>query len=204
MKKILICDFDGTLIKENIEKRLLAYLLREKKLIWYQYILAVISLPINLLRKKIGKGNLFSAWSAFLSVNKYNQLIHDFLEMEAKKITLNSEVLDYIKDFNGKKVLLTGSRLDLVKKYLLYYNQQDLFDEIIGTQTDRRGFIIKIHPYGKEKMKYIRKYNNTVGIGNEYADRYFLKLCKEVIVVNPDDKLEQITKKNNWKLIRCV
>ena len=28
MKKILICDFDGTLIKENIEKRLLAYLLR--------------------------------------------------------------------------------------------------------------------------------------------------------------------------------
>lgn len=204
MKKILICDFDGTLIKENIEKRLLAYLLRERKLLWYQYILAVISLPINLLRKKMDKGNLFSAWSAFLSINKYNQLIDDFLEMEAGKITLRSEVLEYIKNFNGKKVLLTGSRLDLVKKYLLYYRQQDLFDEIIGTQTEKKGFVIKIHPYGKEKVKYIRKYDNIVGIGNEYVDRYFLQLCKEVIVVNPDDKLEQVARKNNWKLIRCV
>ena len=197
------CDFDGTLIKESIEPIWLKFLIKNKKLHWFQYFLAIISIPVGIIRKKQFKASLFKSWSVGMSREKKQKLIEEFCLTSAEEIHLNSKVLtklEYLRNFYNI-VILTGSDEDLVLNYLRYKKIECLFSNIIAAKMSKNGFFVQQHPYGKEKCKFIDTTSKTVGIANEFADSFFLKMCDRVFVVNGDVKLMALAKEEKWEEI---
>lgn len=203
MKGIIYCDFDGTLIKEDIETAWLKFLLEERALRWFQYILAVISIPVSMFRKKQFKSALFKSWSAGMSLEKKQKLISQFLQAKGSLLTLNVQVLACLNMVNNHYdiVILTGSDELLVKSYLRFKKIDTLFTEIIATKTSKSGFFIKQHPYGKDKCKFIDTGKKTIGIANEFADSFYLEMCDKVFIVKGDARLMSLAEKRKWEII---
>ena len=200
-KRILISDFDGTLGVGEIERDFINYLMKGKKLSIYNYFLAVVSIPVNRVLGVFSKGNLLKAWKAKLSKDRLTILIHDYIDNYCN-IKINRTVYNFIETFNGYKVLLTGSSVELVCSFLHANNMDSLFDEVIGCTTKKNGFLINKHPYGKDKVAFLENMKGyKIGLENEYADRYFLCKCDEVFIVNPDDELERFAKEHGWNTI---
>lgn len=203
MKGIIYCDFDGTLIKEDIETAWLKFLLEERALRWFQYILAVISIPVSMFRKKQFKSSLFKSWSAGMSLEQKETLVNQFLQTKKAALNLNIEVLNYLKTVKDcyDIVILTGSDELLVKSYLRFKKIDTLFTEIIATKTSKSGFFIKQHPYGKDKCKFIDTGKKTIGIANEFADSFYLEMCDKVFIVKGDARLMSLAEKRKWEII---
>lgn len=202
-KGILYCDFDGTLIKEDIETAWLNFLIEMKALHWFQYILAVISIPVSMFRKKQFKSSLFKSWSVGMSLEKKDILVNQFLQTKKATLNLNIEVLNYLKKVKDGYdiVILTGSDELLVRSYLEYKKIDKLFTKIIATKTTKSGFFIKQHPYGKDKCKFIDTSKKTIGIANEFADSFYLEMCDKAFIVKGDTKLMSLAKKRKWEII---
>ncbi len=201
-KNILICDFDGTLIKQNIENQFLSYLRKHHKLGIQNYLLALLTIPVNGLRRLVGKGNLMKSWSCGKSRHQVNQLIEAFLEENIQNIEEIQTTLDFVQNFEGKRLLLTGSYEPLVKRYLEKKEIFHIFDKIVGSDISKNGFKVVKHPFGVHKKQYVKTDWNSVGIGNEHYDRYFLEKCSQAYVVNPDQKLYALAVRNGWKELK--
>ena len=77
-----------------------------------------------------------------------------------------------------------------------------MFDEIIGCEVFGCGYFVKSHPYGKDKVKRIKETDGMrTGLGNEYADRFFLRYCERAVAVAPDPELRAYAGKEGWEII---
>lgn len=197
-------DFDGTLIEGDIEKKFVSWLHQRKKLNPYHYALAAITIPLNYIRKKMHRSNLIKSWTFGRTQDEIDQLCKEFLDEMAGTIILRQPIWDILykyKNSGDKLVIITGSMTELVRSFLCKKNKLDLFDDIIGSKMFCFGFICKRHPYGKDKCLYINKSVQSVGIANEYADVYYLNLCKHVYYTGNDYNLDIVAKKNGWEKI---
>lgn len=201
MKQVLYCDFDGTFIAENSEKLLIDYLKEIHFFNWKHYVLAVLGLAMNSPRRMIGKENIMKSWTYGMNSLQKEKLLNEFIRDKGRKIHLNTDVVQFVKSFEGKRVLLSGSDVDLLRTYLKSISLIEEFDEICGCEMAENGIRISKHPYGKSKVQYVDQNATTVGIANEIADKYYLKKCKKVYVIKGDSKLERLAYKNKWSLI---
>ena len=196
---LLICDFDGTLVNKNSEATFLRFLTQKKQLRWYHYLLAALSVPVNRISRCLGGNDLLRAWSAFRTERETQELFLRFLT-ENDEIKLNESVLHQVEQHAGRKMLLTGSNQRLVEGLLGKLGLQGVFDVIIGARTAKCGYIVACHPYGRSKNRYLDG-SCLVGIGNEYADRFFLSRCTTAYVVHPDKKLERLAREKGWIIL---
>jgi len=205
MKKsgIVYCDFDGTFIKEDIETLWLKFLIRNRKIKWYQYILSCISIPVNLIRKKQFRGGMLKSWPVGMTDGKMAQLLSEFYTDVNSQIHINNKVYNLLLNLISEYdlVLLTGSQENLVKSYLNHVSCKDMFTDIIGSRVKSNGFILVRHPYGKDKCKYINNTKKTIGIANEFADLFYLNICDKVYIVPGDKNLTKLAKEKEWEII---
>lgn len=199
INKILYCDLDGTLIEKNLESRFIAYLLKERRFSICHYLLAAVSLPLNKVRQACFRPCLIKSWTAFRKENEKKDLIADFLSKEVGKIEFVPNVLEFVRSFDGRKILLTGSDEDLVIAFLKQTGNENLFDGVCGSKTAENGFYVVTHPFGYGKRPFLDETAFCVGIGNEYADRFFLEKCNEAYVSLPDKKLHDTAVKRDWR-----
>jgi len=197
---ILYCDFDGTIIKQDIERELIQYLHSKHYLAAYQYMFAVITFFINFIRKKLFRGGVLKSWSAFITEKKRSIWIDEFLRQD-KKLSLNEQAINYIKNIDAHKIVLTGSETALVEDYLEKVGLNKEFKHVCGSVTGKKGFRIMRHPYGKDKCKYLDINAYKIGIANEWADHFYLEKCDEVVVVSPEKKLELFAKEKGWQVL---
>ncbi|MEG9357992.1 hypothetical protein H3C22_13555 [Vibrio cholerae] len=193
---MLICDFDGTLIAEDLEKDFLNYYFN-KHLRVLDIFMGIIFTPINLLRKTFDRGSLVKVWTLFRTENEQKKLFNEFLEFY--KPTINSDVISILDSYSGTKLLLSGCYELLLYEFLCAHKITDKFNIIIGAKTVSFGFFISQHPYGHSKNEFFDFAD--VGIGNEFADRYFLSKCRNVYLKNPDEKLTRMANKFGWIII---
>jgi len=193
-EKVLICDFDETLIKEDLEKEFVSFYVKNH-LGALDCFLALFTIPINKVFKIFHLGGVLKSWTFDKSPQQLNKFYEEF--MNTSKINLNKNVLDFVRCYQGKKVLLTGCHQSLVNFFLKKYKIDNTFDEVIGSITKCNGLVIKRHPFGKSKLNFINA--PDVGIGNSIFDRYFLEECKVSYVVNPDKELATYADKYGWK-----
>ena len=202
MRKLLICDFDGTLINETSELEFIRFLVRERKNKFYHYILSILSNLLNNIPLFIfNKGSWFKAWSAFRSIEEQKSLFEEFSKNIEKNISINNKVLNIVKNFKGEKILLTGCYEPLANHVLNKLNIKYLFNSVIGTKIGYLNYFVRYHPFGKDKVKYIKNNSYVVGIGNSWSDRFFLSACNEAYIISGSKKLEKIATKNKWQLI---
>jgi phosphoserine phosphatase len=200
----LICDFDGTLIRQNLENRLLRHLIRAKLLRPLDYALIPIFTPINLLCSKLERRSIVKVWSAGRDAADLDRLFDGFLDDEAPRIEVNERVRDFVRSFGGRKTLLTGCYQPLAEKWLRLTDNRALFDEVVGSETDWGQFLVSRHPHGRGKVGLLPARDRGVeltGIGNEYADRFFLRLCDHAYIVPGDRLLERLATREGWKTL---
>lgn len=197
------CDLDGTLIECDLERAFIQYLLREKQFKIKNYALAAFSIPFNRLRKKTWHGDILKSWPAFRKSGEIDGLIDSFLKQPGASICINKAVMRMLQEYTQKGfkiVLLTASFERLVIKFLKYKNINNVFDEVIGSQMSESHIVVKQMPYGKDKCNYILE-ANTVGIANEYADRFYLMKCDQAAVYTKDERLLELAKAKGWEII---
>jgi phosphoserine phosphatase len=163
--------------------------------------MAMVTLPISKYRKKKYLPGIWKNWTAFTSEEAICSWIDEFLISEIESIEIRNSVYEFIKEFDGEKVLLTGCDQRLVEEFLKRKGYYDLFNSIIGSKVGKNGFKVVRHPYGKEKCNYLNETNYNVGIGNEYADVFYLLKCREAIAVNPDRQLRDAAINNSWRIL---
>lgn len=201
MDGIVYCDFDGTLVNGNIEADFIRWLAKSKKIAFSNFLCAMVSLPVNFLRKMIYKGNVFSAWSAFSTVQARQELFDTYIE--TCLLSINEVVFDKLQSWRNKYeiILLTGSNEKLVSMFLKKNGLHNFFSSVIGGRLSKNGFIVLQNPFGKDKLKYLIDCPKKIGVANEYADSFYLKRCDDVFVVNPEKKLYRLAIGNNWEVI---
>ena len=52
----------------------------------------------------------------------------------------------------------------------------------------------------KNKVKYIDTSVFSIGMGNEYADFFFLRKCSRPVAVYPDGRLRAVAKQQHWEI----
>ena len=180
-KRVIICDLDGTLIYENLENIFVKFLLSKKKIKYKILFVSLFTLPINIIRNKFYYPSIFKSWTYVLK-NKFEDYKEEFFKHNI--IHFNDKVISLINSLDADEViLLTGSYQDLATE-LLENKGITLFNEVIGTKTEKNYFKISRHPYGKGKVKYVNQSNYNIGIANEYSDHFYLDLCNEKYYIN--------------------
>lgn len=182
MKKIVLCDFDGTLIEGNLENTFLHYLLKGTSYRWIIIAISFFTLPINLILNKFGFPSIFKSWTFVLKNNK-KRIIHSFLSSDffsnSPKMKYREDVLEMLSLMRyDRMIILTGSDEELVTAFLNKYKIIK-FDEIIGSQVKDDLFRVKRHPFGKGKIRYVNRDYYNIGIANDYSDHFYLEICNE-------------------------
>lgn len=201
MEKVLYCDFDGTLIQENSEQLLVSFLMETGYFKLYHYMAAVLCKAVNLPRRLAKRGAAAKAWSIGLTEQEKSDLIGSFWDKHMEGIHVNSKVLKTAEDFDGKRIILTGSDRQLVYDFLRRKGIADSIDDVIGAKTAAAGFKVLQHPYGRDKCLFLDPSVYKAGIGNEAADIFFLSQCDQAYIVPGDPVLENIAAKNGWRVI---
>lgn len=199
-ENLLVCDLDGTLIKEDLEKCFMIFLLQKKKVKLVALALAVLLTPINLLCHWLERGSIWKVWVIGMSNAELESFMEEFfLEWN---YTVCDSVKSHIVEFEGKKMLLTGSFEKLALRWLQYADLLSLFDEVIGCRVYDQSCQIDVHPYGKTKLDLLEGKVPNIALANEYADRHLLEVSKKAICVGGDPRLLAVMQNHsNLKVI---
>jgi phosphoserine phosphatase len=186
-RPVLVCDLDGTLIKEDLEKCFMAYLIRTKTLKMRALALGLILTPVNLVCKWIERGSIWKVWLTGLTDEETEECFNAFFSTWSYSIC--EPVLRRVRGFFGRKILLTGSFERLAVRWLERSNLRSAFDEVIGCRVYPNSIRVERHPYGRSKLVCLGNIRPSVSLGNEYADRHVLGISSTAVCVGGDPKL---------------
>lgn len=195
-----IFDFDGTLTNVDLGREFSNWMFRSGRVGFKGRLMRLSGAPINVVLRRLAVGQRFLAWSYGLSDIERRSLFVDFLSEFDDQIVVNNEVLNILQGSRENfRVLMTGCNEELAKMFLQRRGIND-FDEVIGMRL-RNSFLISLHPYARTKTKLSRKYKPYIGVGDSWADRYFLKGAASAVVVDSDSRLVELARQKGWKVI---
>lgn len=115
------CDLDGTLIRGDLEREFVGYLQSTGSFTIRNYLLALISIPANKLRRKQERGSIYKSWTVGFTAEEKDRLFSDFLENETEKLEIRADVLGLLEEYKSSGsqiILMTGSYRELVLAFL--------------------------------------------------------------------------------------
>lgn len=180
--KCHIADFDGTLIHEDLEREFMKWLLRQKEIRYRMLFVSLFTLPINMLRNKLGYPSIFKSWTYVLR-GHIEEYINAFIQNEAAKTIHMREDVWQMLSGGDEIVLLSGCYKDLLIAYLEYIKRKSVFTEIIGCEMEANQVRVKIHPYGRSKCQFVNQGKYNIGVANERVDHFYMDMCNEQIYV---------------------
>ena len=195
-----IFDFDGTLTNVDLGSEFSNWMFSTGRVGIKGNLIRIFGAPINVLLRRADFGQKILAWSFGLSDAQRRTLFDEFLDEFDHQIVLNNDVLNLIgNSVENTCVLLTGCHEELAKTFLQRHGINK-FDEIIGMRL-RNSFLISCHPYARTKTKFSNQYIPFIGVGDSWADRFFLAKATNAFVINKDKKLLKLANKRGWKVL---
>ena len=218
MKKLAVFDIDGTLFRSSLLIELTNQLV-SKKIFPASANKEIEKDYINWLNRESGYENYIGK-----VIDVYRKNIEGFLESEIEKAV--SEVLKaekkklyrytrhLIKKLKSENYFLfaiSGSPGHILTSFA-----KDIgFDKYLGGYYEvKEGKFTGIQPFGnpaEDKKKTLKKFlneskeefdlKNSIGVGDTESDIAFLEMVGNPIAFNPNLKLAQHAKRNNWKII---
>lgn len=214
MKKLAVCDFDGTLSKEYISMQFLDYLY-EKKIYPAEFYNKQIEL-LNQHKKSILSyddwcENWGEVWVCGLkgqSIDVVARHAADFFQVFKKNIyPVSYRLINYLKEKNyhviclsvgaSEVINLAGKELGMNK----VYSTQLAFENRKYTGK----LITNLHkPRGKEELlklliekdDFARE--DSLGLGDSDSDVEFMNMVEIPVAVNPSEKLFRYAKEKGW------
>lgn len=143
-----------------------------------------------------------------ITTKQFNKAVATvFEEFKDQVYVYTRDLITKLKSKNYLLFAISGSQDEIVKLIADYYG----FDDSAGTLYTRRNgrFTGESHTHlGKKHQKLdelIKKHNSTykgsIAVGDSKGDISLLKAVENPIAFNPDKKLFDCAKTNNWKII---
>lgn len=195
-----IFDFDGTLTNVDLGREFSNWMFKSGRVGFKGRLMRLCGAPINVVLRRVDVGQRLLAWSFGLSdVDRRSSFVDFLLEFD-DQIIVNHEVMNLLHGSRENfRVLITGCHEELAKMFLQRRGIND-FDEIIGMRL-RNSFLISMHPYGRTKTKLSKQYEPYIGVGDSWADRYFLKRATSAVVVDRDSRLVDLARQRGWNVV---
>lgn len=215
MPELVIFDLDNTLIKEQSQAALLGYAFKKRLIgpffyfavtLWFVfYKLGLVKNPRKIMEYSFG----------FLrnkSIEYFRNIIDDFFEKRLHS-RIFKEIPELVRDHKskGRKTLIISNAINYIPEKVALFLGIDYF---IGTKLEitNNKFTGKIDGdiiYGKNKVvainDFIKKNRFSLGGSWGYSDHYsdipFLEMVDYPVSVNPDKKLLERAKKENWPVL---
>jgi len=206
MKRLAISDFDGTLSKGYISMEFMDFLFHEQL-----YNSDVYEKQQQALKdQKSGKisydewcrqwGELWAEGMKGQHTMDIRAAAEDFFADFKKNIYSSSyEIINYLKESYDVILLSVGASevIELAAKELG-------IEKVISTTLEKTDIytgklLTSIHlPYGKENVIKAIEGKKYIGLGDSPGDLEFLKMVNVPIVMNPNDKMREISKELEW------
>lgn len=216
-------DLDGTLVSAHLWIGLIKHHFREKEKIFsaFWFIIShMVLMPFWKIRL-ISTEKYYKSWARDMTdlikgmnINRAKE-IFNWLSDEYLLPTLKKNVFERLKKHQKEgfiTVLVSGSFLELLEIIASRLN----IDFAVGTESEiigdkYSGRIIPPLCFGEGKVEKIKKFLSEKNLqinfkeSFAYSDSFFdlplLGLVGNPVVVEPDEKLLEIARKNNWQII---
>jgi len=218
MKKLAVFDIDGTLFRSSLLIELTNSLV-EKKIFPEDALEEIEDDYINWLNREAGYENyirkVVDAYEKYIVGCKEYEVektVEEVLTKERKKLYRYTR--DLIQKLKKEKYFLfaiSGSPGHIITSFA-----KDIgFDKYLGGYYEVvDGKFTGVQPYGNpahDKKKTLQSFldkseivfdiKNSIGVGDTESDISFLEMLGNPIAFNPNRKLAEHAKKNNWKII---
>lgn len=215
MKELAIFDLDNTLIKGQSQILLLKYAFKKGHISFFSYVLVMLWFVVYKIGLIKNPKKIMEFSFNFLKdkdINGFENIINDFFENKLKP-TLFVEALELIEGHkkNGRKILIISNAIEHIPKKIAQYLK---IDYSIGTRLEiiNNKFTGKIKDdiiYGRNKVVNINNFvrekefslENSYGYSDHYSDAPFLEIVTNPFAVNPNNKLREKAKKENWPIL---
>jgi putative phosphoserine phosphatase / 1-acylglycerol-3-phosphate O-acyltransferase len=215
MKKIIIFDLDGTLIRGQSQKLLVKYAYRRglinfstlfKIFLWFSlYKIGIKKDP----RKIMEFGYSFLANKR---IGYFEKFFDDFFKNELRNYIYKEavEIINGYKEESVEMVIVSNSIKEILSRVARFF----AIDNYFGTELEKRhgrftGRIKNGIIYGKNKLELLDgfivneglSFKNSIVLSDHHSDRFLLEKSSCPIAVNPTLKLRKIAQKYNWKIL---
>jgi len=222
-QRIAIFDLDGTLIKAHLWAVLLKYNLNKKERIFASiwYFVSHIALMIPWKLKLISTKKCFQSWAQDVP-----QMVKGINAERGKEVfgniwdryispTLKKKTFERLK-WHQKRGNITILASNSPQNFVDTIKENLNFDFAVGAKLEIKknkftGKTIPSLPWGKEKAKRIKEiikeqrlnidFKGSFTYSDSFSDLPILELVGSPVVVDPDEKLLQFAKENNWEIL---
>jgi hypothetical protein len=195
----LVVDFDYTIIRPN-SGELFHYWLNNDVLKKRQSPLRLFFGFFNMFRMYCGLPKYFYNDLIQMKYSDYESHINNFVESHSLDFELNKELLESVRDFNGLRILLTGSPELLAQKLLEKFGENP-FDVVIGLKPGFHPWYRPSHPFGRSKYRLVQDFSPIISIGDSWSDRHLFKKSEIAFVVGSGMRIGGLARIKRWNRI---
>ncbi|RJO61937.1 hypothetical protein C4544_01505 [candidate division WS5 bacterium] len=215
VKKIALIDIDGTLVKGQTQVFLMKYLYR-KKLIKTSALLEVLFwyFKYKFLNQEIDQDMAKKFYQQLFrgkSEEEVNEIINDYFDhcLRNKIYLKSSELIKRYRD-NDFEIILFSATISPVAKKLVEFFKADSY---LSTELEIRdgkytglvkgGIFIGLNRAHviRQMICSLKKIDRIAILSDRFSDKEIFLLADEPVAINPDKKLRNFAKKENWEII---
>lgn len=215
-KKFAVFDIDGTLVRWQLYHAVADNLVKLGHIDETAYA-GVQSARMSWKRRtdpeafKQYEIRLVKAYEALLQQLTFEQFQEAAnLVFEEYKDQVYTYTRDLIRNLKNRGYLLfaiSNSQIEIVEKIAKYYG----FDDCVGAVYEKKGnqFTGKVTIHLNDKDEVLRRlvlknkadWEDSIAVGDSVSDIPMLKIVEQPIAFNPEQKLFNIAKQQNWKIV---
>lgn len=214
-KKVVIADFDGTLIAGQSQVLLINYLFSKKEISLISFLEVIFwNIKYKFISQKIDKELVEKLYSLLLREKNeawVEPIMKDFVDNVLTRKVFDRTLgmlIDYKK--NGYEIILLSSSTDIILK--AFNKKYNIADKMICTLLEKQSLEFTGRIKGEINDSKVRERaiktelekiqpTEIIVMSDNLTDIGLFRLANKAIVVNPCKKLSSFAKENNFEII---
>ncbi len=196
---VAVFDFDGTIVSKDTGVEFIKWLLKKsviRRLLFYLFFPLWLLLSLRESTRIYGFSIIWYIATAYQLENFINlraEFVEDYLQNSGVVFNAALHKIKMHKDNNDDIVIISGCPLWLLREIVKALGLSRI--TLIGSELEfaYKGILFKKHCYSSNKLRMAKEHGLSpeswdYGYSDGTADIHWLKYCKEIHVVNPNNR----------------